>query len=100
MIKNTCPNAGTPSARLAGEAETIPEAAGLAGATAALRPAASARTGTSTLPIVVRTRHPAFRAIRPAHAGQHATTMWEYPSLCQAVEAWQPGGQQAPPHHE
>src|SRR6266566_1870093 len=64
MIKNTCPNAGTPSAGLAGEAETSPEDAGLAGAAAAPRPAASAITGASKLPILVRAQHPRL----PRHA--------------------------------
>ncbi len=56
MIKNTCPNAGTPSARLAGAAEMAAE---LAGAAIGMpRAATSASTGRNTNPILVRTATP------------------------------------------
>src|SRR5215469_8106658 len=55
MIKNTCPNGGTPSGRPAG-AEMAAGLAGLVGAKAPARPAMSASAGKKTLP--VRTWHP------------------------------------------
>src|SRR5690348_12802511 len=60
MIKNTWPNAGTPAPGLAAAAaDLVAGVAGLAAtATGALRPAASASTGTSIRPILVRTGHP------------------------------------------
>src|SRR5215813_2502758 len=53
MIKNTCPNAGTPSIRLARAAEIGAELA--VTAVGVLRPAAIASTGRSTTAILVRT---------------------------------------------
>jgi hypothetical protein len=61
MIKNTCPNAGTPSDRLARAAETGAEPA--VAAAGMFRPATSASTGRSTTAILVRTET-AFRAVR------------------------------------
>src|SRR5262245_16798416 len=94
MIKKTCPNAGTPSPGLAAE-RTSPDA-GLAGtAAAALRPTTSASTGTNTLQILDRTRHPCLprheapASDQSAHNGQHATGTHEYPSPAERVEAWQ-----------
>src|SRR6516165_9263909 len=71
MIKNTCPNAGTPSPGR--PAERARPDAGLAGAVmAAIMPAASASTRTNSTPNLGRIRHPAFsasraRQVRSAH---------------------------------
>src|SRR5215470_2576416 len=61
MIKNTCPNAGTPSAILAGAAGM---GAGLAAATGVLRPTDSASTGRNTIATLVRTEITPLRAMK------------------------------------
>src|SRR5215469_6963009 len=75
MIKNTCPNAGTPSAGAASAAETGAERA--VAAAGMLRPATSASTGRSRTVILVRTetRLPRGQSRsggqRPASPGQY-----------------------------
>src|SRR5215470_5049281 len=71
MIKNTCPNAGTPSPGLPAE-RACPDAGLAAAGTAAITPAASASTDTNITPNLGRIRHPAFsagkaRRVRSAH---------------------------------
>src|SRR5215470_15295563 len=71
MIKNTCPNAGTPSPGLPAE-RACPDAGLARGGTAAITPAASASTDTNITPNLGRIRHPAFsagkaRRVRSAH---------------------------------
>jgi len=83
MIKNTCPNAGTPSAGLAGDAEMAAELAGAAAA--ALRQTARASTGRNPTPVLIRTEISAFRGeARPAVTAwptrgiiSHFTSEWD-----------------------
>src|SRR5215469_11404194 len=72
MIKNTCPNTGTPSPGR--PAERARPDAGLAGAVmAAITPAASASTSTNSTPNLGRIRHPAFSASRARQCGPRTT---------------------------
>src|SRR5215472_18436607 len=98
MIKKTCPNAGTPPPGLAAE-RTSPDA-GLAGtAAAALRPTTSASTGTNTLQILVRTRHPCLPRHEAPGLGPVSTqpARVSIPHLAGRVEAWQ--ARRAAPAH-
>src|SRR5215467_10264462 len=76
MIKNTCPNSGTPSPGLPAE-WTRPDAglAVLAGAaaTVAIMPAASASTGTNIRPYLGRIGdpHPSVRKAGPVRSAHH-----------------------------